>query len=393
MSHYLPPLRFTGATILRDGEMQRRSLAIAEGRITRAPLPEVNLSGYLILPGIVDLHGDAFERHIAPRPMAPFAPSIGLAATDREAAANGVTTAWLAQSWSWEGGHRGPDRAEALMDALDAYRAQMMTDLRIQIRCETHMVETGQRLLDAIRRHRIGYLVFNNHLDEAIETARTRPDRLALWAAQAGQCPDAYRARISAAAAQSGEVPRHLCRLADAFDEMGVIYGSHDDPDGETRERFSMIGARIAEFPLTRRAAAAAKAMNDPVLLGAPNVVRGGSQAGNVSALDLIAQGLCDALVSDYYYPALTHAAWRLVDSGLMDLPRAWALISERPATILRLPDRGRLDQGRRADLCVVDARTRAVEMTVAGGRLTYLAGEAAHRLASRLHRLDMAAE
>ncbi|MCO8145326.1 alpha-D-ribose 1-methylphosphonate 5-triphosphate diphosphatase [Rhodovulum tesquicola] len=394
MSHYLPPLRFTGATILRDGEMQRRSLSIADGRITRGPLPEVDLRGYLILPGIVDLHGDAFERHIAPRPMAPFAPTIGLAATDREAAANGVTTAWLAQGWSWEGGHRSPDRAEALMEALDAYRGQMLTDLRLQIRCETHMVETGQRLLDAIRRHRIGYVVFNNHVDDAAETARTRPDRLALWAAQAGQCPATYRERIAAAHEQAGEVPRHLCRLADAFDEMGVLYGSHDDPDGETRERFSMIGARIAEFPLTRRAAAAAKAMNDPVLLGAPNVVRGGSQAGNVSALDLIAQGLCDGLVSDYYYPALTHAVWRLVDSGLMDLPRAWALISERPAAILRLPDRGRLDQGRRADLCMVNARTRAVEMTVAGGRLTYLAGEAAHRLASRLHHtLGMAAE
>ncbi|GAA0284995.1 alpha-D-ribose 1-methylphosphonate 5-triphosphate diphosphatase [Rhodovulum strictum] len=393
MSHLLPPLRFTGATILRDGEMQRRSLSIAEGRITRGPLPEVDLSGYIILPGIVDLHGDAFERHIAPRPSAPFAPGIGLVATDREAAANGVTTAWLAQGWSWEGGHRGPDRAEALMAALDTYRARALTDLRLQIRCETHMVESGPRLLDAIRRHRIGYVVFNNHLDEAAEAAHTRPERLALWAAQAGQCPEAYRAGMDAALAQAGEVPRHLCRLADSFDELGVLYGSHDDPDGETRERFSMIGARIAEFPLTRRAAAAARAMNDPVLLGAPNVVRGGSQAGNVSALDLIAQGLCDALVSDYYYPALTHAVWRLVDGGLMDLPRAWALISERPAAILRLPDRGRLDTGRRADLCVVDARTRAVEMTIAGGRLSYLAGEAARRMTSRLHTLDMAAE
>ncbi|TCO73036.1 alpha-D-ribose 1-methylphosphonate 5-triphosphate diphosphatase [Rhodovulum euryhalinum] len=393
MYQILPPLRFTGAAILRDGEMQRRSLAIAEGRITRGPLPEVDLSGYLILPGIVDLHGDSFERHITPRPGAPFAHGIGLAATDREAAANGVTTAWLAQGWSWEGGHRGPDQAEALMAALDAYRPRMLTDLRLQVRCETHMVDSAQRLLDAVRRHRIGYVVFNNHLEEAAELAEIRPDGLAQWASGAGCSPGDLRSRIAAALDQAPEVPRHLCRLADAFDEMGVLYGSHDDPDGETRERFSMIGARIAEFPLTRRAAAAAKAMNDPVLLGAPNVVRGGSQSGNVSALDLVAQRLCDALVSDYYYPALAHGAWRLVDSGLMDLPRAWAMISERPAAILRLPDRGRLDFGRRADLCVVDERTRAIEMTVAGGRLTYLAGEAARRLANRLHALDMAAE
>ncbi|TCP63199.1 alpha-D-ribose 1-methylphosphonate 5-triphosphate diphosphatase [Rhodovulum bhavnagarense] len=393
MPQLLQPLRFTGAQILRDGEMQRRSLSVAEGRITKGPLPEVDLSGYLILPGIVDLHGDAFERHVSPRPGALFDLAVGLAATDREAAANGVTTAWLAQGWSWEGGHRGPDHAEAVMAALDDYRPRMLTDLRLQIRCETHMVESGARLLDAVRRHAIGYVVFNNHLDEVAELARTRPDLLHHWARQAGRSPEDYLAQVAEAQARAPEVPRHLCRLADAFDEMGVLYGSHDDPDGETRERFSMIGARIAEFPTTRRAAAAAKAMNDPVLLGAPNVLRGGSQAGNACAADLIAQGLCDALVSDYYYPALPHAAWTLVDLGLASLPRAWAMISEKPAEILRLPDRGRLDLGRRADLCVVNAETRAVEMTISGGRLTYLAGEAAHRFAHRIHSLDMAAE
>ncbi|MBN2907036.1 MAG: alpha-D-ribose 1-methylphosphonate 5-triphosphate diphosphatase [Rhodobacteraceae bacterium] len=393
MPQFLQPLRFTGATILRDGEMQKRSLAIAEGRITRGRLPEVDLTGYLILPGIIDLHGDAFERHIAPRPTAPFEMAMGLAATDRDAAANGVTTAWLAQSWSWEGGHRGPDHAEALLDALADHAPRTLTDLRVQIRCETHMVDTGPRLIAAVRRHGVNYVVFNNHLDEAAEMARTRPARLHHWAEQAGRTPQEHLALVTAARARSPEVPRHLCRLADAFDEMGVIYGSHDDPDGETRERFSMIGARIAEFPTTRRAAAAAKAMNDPVLMGAPNVVRGGSQSGGVSATQLIAQGLCDALVSDYYYPALSHAAWRLVDLGLKTLPQAWAMISETPAAILRLPDRGRLDVGRRADLCVLNARTRAVEMTIAGGRLSYLAGEAAHRFAQRIHALDMAAE
>jgi len=96
----LPPLRLTGATVLRDGEMQDRSVVIEQGRITKGPRPAVDLSGYYILPGIIDLHGDAFERHISPRPSAPFPIATGLLNTDREAAANGVTTAWLAQSWS-----------------------------------------------------------------------------------------------------------------------------------------------------------------------------------------------------------------------------------------------------------------------------------------------------
>ncbi|WP_095588980.1 alpha-D-ribose 1-methylphosphonate 5-triphosphate diphosphatase [Actibacterium ureilyticum] len=389
----LPPLRFTGAQILRDGEMQQRSLAIRDGRITKGPLPEVDLSGYLILPGIIDLHGDAFERHMAPRPTAPFDFMTGLAGTDRDAAANGITTAWLAQSWSWEGGHRGPDHAEKLLAALSLYRPQALTDLRIQIRCETHLVDSGDRLLAAIRTHGVDYVVFNNHLDDVLDHADTASPALYHWAKGAGRSIEEHIAAARAAKARQPEVPRHLCRLADAFDRLGVIYGSHDDPDGETRERYSMIGARIAEFPTARKAAAAAKAMNDPVLMGAPNLVRGRSQSGNVAAEDLVRQGLCDALVSDYYYPALTRAVWHLVDKGIAPLPRAWAMISETPAQILRLPDRGRLDIGKRADLTVINAETRLVEMTIADGRLAYLAGAAAQRMFDQNAGMKLAAE
>jgi len=393
MTAVLPALRLTGAEILRDGEMQRRSVALAEGRITRGPLPEVDLSGYLILPGIVDLHGDAFERHIAPRPSAPFPLETGLRATDRDAAANGVTTAWMAQSWSWEGGFRGPDMALRLMQALAEYRPRALTDLRIQIRCETHTPETAHRLLDAVRDHGIDYVVFNNHLDEGLALSASRPAEFAGWAMRNGLTAEELLDLIRAARARAREVPRHLCRLAEAFDALGVSYGSHDDPDGETRETFSMIGAKICEFPTSRSAAALARAVGDPVLMGAPNVVRGGSQAGNIRALDLIRDGLCDALVSDYYYPALAQAAFRLVDEDILPLPAAWAMISERPAEILRLPDRGRLDPGRRADLVVIHAETRAIEATIAGGRITHLAGEAARRFFAGETRRAIAAE
>jgi len=373
-------LRLTGATVLRDGTMQARSVAFAEGRITKGPLPAVDLTGYLVLPGIIDLHGDAFERHLAPRPSAPFPEQVALRATDREAATNGVTTAWLAQSWSWEGGRRGPEQAEALLCALDRYRPQALTDLRVQLRCETHMTDTADRLLAALRRHRVDYVVFNNHLDEAAELAETAPHELAHWARNAGRSPEDHQEAIRAARARAREVPRFLNRLAEAFDVLGVRYGSHDDPDGETRETYSMIGARICEFPTRRTAAALARAVGDPVLMGAPNVVRGGSQSGNIAAVDLLRAGLCDALVSDYYYPALIQAVFRLVDDGLMDLARAWALVSSAPASIIGLADRGVIDYGKRADLVILNEQTRAVEATICGGRLTHMSGEAAHR-------------
>lgn len=393
MHRTLPALRLTGAEVLRDGSLQPCDIGFAEGLLTDLPLPEVDLSDYLILPGIVDLHGDAFERHIAPRPSAPFPIVSGLTATDRDAAANGVTTAWMAQSWSWEGGHRGPDFARAVLQALDAYRPRMLTDLRIQIRCETHTVATAEELLDAVATHGIDYVVFNNHIDDVLAVASTRPGTFGEWAARAGRSPEAHMEVIAEARRLAREVPRYLCRLSERFDALGVTYGSHDDADGETRQRFSMIGAKICEFPTSRAAAALAHAVGDPVLMGAPNVVRGGSQAGNIAAIDLVADGVCDALVSDYHYPALSAAAFRLTDEGVRDLPGAWAMISETPARILRLADRGRIAAGLRADLAVVHRETRAIEATISAGRISHLTGGAAERFLGARDRRAIAAE
>jgi alpha-D-ribose 1-methylphosphonate 5-triphosphate diphosphatase len=393
MTKPLPQLRLTGAQILRDGAMQHRSISFADGRITRGPLPEVDMSGYLILPGIIDLHGDGFERHIAPRPTAPFPLTAGLASFDREAAAHGVTTAYLAQGWSWEGGHRGPDYAEELFAALEAYRPAALTDLRVQIRAETHLVDETARLIAAVKRFGIGYVIFNDHLEEGQHMARLAPTDFAAWARKVGKTTEEMAAVIDEATSNAKAVPRSLCTLAEAFDALGVMYGSHDDPDGDARERYSMIGARVAEFPLSRRAAAAAHAMNSPVIMGAPNVVRGKSQAGNVSAQALVIDGLCDALVSDYHVPALPLAAWALVDREVASLPAAWAMISTNPAGIMRMTDRGRLDDGLRADMVVMNAATRVIEATICGGRLTYLAGEAAQRFMVQQQSQALAAE
>jgi len=170
----LPPLRLTGATVLRDRELQDRTVAMADGRISGGPFPAIDLSGYYILPGIIDLHGDAFERHAAPRPSAPFPWETGLRATDRDAASHGVTTAWMAHSWSWEGGMRSPDHCTRFMAGLDAYRAEALTDLRVQIRCETHTVDTGEAL-GAIKEDRPGCMVIDMRLPERPTVRMTGP--------------------------------------------------------------------------------------------------------------------------------------------------------------------------------------------------------------------------
>lgn len=371
----LPPLRFTGAEILRDGRLQRRSLAVEEGRIGRGPLPEVDMSGFLLLPGIVDLRIDAVEPLAAPRPEAPETPAEALARAGRAAAGGGVTTGWLTQPWSWEGGAASPDFAERLLALHAATRAAAPGDLRIRLRAETHLTEGADRLLAAVRRHAVDLVVFSDRARRVAED----PD-----------APADLRRRAAAVLAGAASVPRHLCRLAEAFDTMGVTYGSQDDPDGETRERFSMIGAGFADSPASRPAAAAAKAMHEPVVLPAAALL-GGAPRG--SAALLVAEGLCDALATAGAAPCLAQAALALVDRGLRDLPGAWALVSSGPAAIMGLTDRGSLERGRRADIVALDRETRRVEMTIARGHLTHLGPAAAERLHRVAPALGIAAE
>lgn len=381
MPELLPPLRLTGAACLIDSSLRSEAIGLADGKITSdAGLPEVDLSGYWLLPGMVDLHGDSFEKQIYPRPRAGFPIRSALISAGREAAAHGVTTAYLAQSWSWEGGSRSPEAAERVMEAVQLHRAESLVDLRVQIRAETHLVAEVPQLIAAVERYGCGYVVFNDHSEEGVQTRRRDRETFGIWAKKAGLTGEELSSRLDIARASARGVPRALHDLAEAFDRLGIRYGSHDDPDAETREFYRILGARIAEFPLNRRAAAAARAEGDPVLMGAPNVVRGGSQAGNVSAEALIREGMCDALVSDYHLPALELAVWALVDRGALPFEAAWAMVSSTPARIIGLADRGRLEMGLRADLVVMNPETRAIEAVIAGGRLAHLSGAVAGR-------------
>jgi alpha-D-ribose 1-methylphosphonate 5-triphosphate diphosphatase len=124
-------------------------------------------------------------------------------------------------------------------------------------------------------------------------------------------------------------------------------------------------------------------------VLGAPNVMRGKSHMGWIDATEMIAEGLCTVLASDYYYPAQLNAAFRLVDSGVTSIERAWHLVADAPARAVGLADRGRIERGLRADLLLVDAavaRLPRVVGVVAAGRLVYLteAERIAHRQRER---------
>jgi alpha-D-ribose 1-methylphosphonate 5-triphosphate diphosphatase len=175
-------------------------------------------------------------------------------------------------------------------------------------------------------------------------------------------------------------VPDALRALVPKLAKLGVRMGSHDENTAEQRAWWHQLGVRCCEFPETVEAAEAARKNGDSVIMGSPNLVRGGSHKGNVSAVEVVAMGLCDALASDYHYPSMRRAAFLLADGGVCELAAAWSLVSEGPARVLGLTDRGRLEPGQRADLVVIDPNTRDICATMSGGRITYLRGEVGDR-------------
>ena len=371
-------LTLTEAQVLWPEGLAPGPLGVAEGRIVAdSPGPRVALPGCTVLPGIVDIHGDGFERHLAPRRGALRDLAEGLAATEAELAANGVTTAMLAQFWSWEGGMRGPDFARRMLDALAGYRG-LGTDLRAQLRVETHLLDDADVLVDLVAARAVAQVVFNDHLPHAALAAGKRPPRLTGQALKGGRSPEAHLALMQGLHARSPEVPAMLAAVVPRLHALGVVTGSHDDATPEDRARWHALGVRLSEFPETAEAARAARAAGDGIVLGAPNVVRGGSHAGKVSAAGMVAQGLCDALASDYHYPAPRQAALAL--AGRIGLAAAWRLVSEGPARLLGLTDRGRIAPGLRADLTVQDPGGR-VCLTLAAGRVTHASGTGAAAL------------
>ena len=374
-------LELTGAKVLGQGGLESRPLAIADGFIVDGvPGRTIDLTGYMILPGIIDVHGDGFERHLAPRRGAMKTLSEGLVAAEAELAANGITTAVLAQFVSWEGGLRGLEFADQVFRAIRKVSPDLVTDLRGQLRFETHMLDLYPTIAQRMAEWGLSYIVFNDHLPHARLAEGKLPKRMVGQALKAGRSPEAHLKLMQDLHGNSADVPSALDTLCATLAGQGIQMGSHDYTTPQGRAAWRKRGVFVAEFPETLPAAEAAAEAGDQVVLGSPNVVRGGSHNGNVSAVDLIMMGVGGALASDYHYPSPRRAAFMLADSGVISLSQAWHLVSSGPAAVLGLTDRGSLDIGKRADVLVLDTSTRRVAMTMAGGRVSYMSGEIAMR-------------
>jgi alpha-D-ribose 1-methylphosphonate 5-triphosphate diphosphatase len=368
-----------GGRALVDGAFVDADITVADGLIAGFGVGAgevIDACGALVLPGIVDIHGDAFERHVMPRPGVFFPLAMALADVDRHLVSCGVTTAFHGLTWSWEPGLRGADAARAFIAALADLRASLICDTRLHLRHETYNLDAEAEILDLIAAGRIDLLAFNDHMDDTLRTLSSRRDKLAKMVERSGLDMDGFVALARQVAERADEVTPHLERLAAAARAAGVTLMSHDDRHVEDRRAFRAMGCTIAEFPKTEEAAADAVAHGEPTVFGAPNVVRGGSHTGCASAAEMVAKGLCTVLASDYYYPALFAAPFLLAERGAATLERAWDLVSANPAAAAGLADRGRIAAGLRADLLVVAMESGAprIRATIAAGRPTRFA-------------------
>ena len=336
----------------------------------------IDASGYTILPGLIDLHGDGFEHHMAPRRGAVKDLANGLRATCSELAVNGITTAVMAQFYSWEGGMRGPDFAGEVFALLRDKRAHTPVDIVPQLRFEYLMRDDWNRAAAMIREFDIPYVVLNDHVPHEALAKGKKPPRLTGQALKAKRSPEAHLALLQQLHEAQETSLRDLPNWISQFPK--VLFASHDDATKSQRHQFSQMGVKIAEFPETEEAAIAAFELGEAVILGAPNVMRGSSHKGNVSARDLVTQNLCTALASDYHYPSLLQAALQL--STEIGFENAWPLVSSNSASVLGLNDRGRIHTGQQADFIVLNADMQ-LEATFSNGRPAYLTGEFAARL------------
>jgi alpha-D-ribose 1-methylphosphonate 5-triphosphate diphosphatase len=335
-----PSLTIVGARALIDGRFEEAVIRIEAGRIAeiagsegRPTEDRIDGSGRLLLPGIIDLHGDAFERSLMPRPGVRFPTALALDEADRVMAGFGITTALHGVTYSWEPGLRGRETFLALAGALRSLRGRLRCDTHLHLRFEVHNHDGLADVAPLIADGTIGVVAFNDHLADIADDL-ANPEKASRYPGRTGLTTEGFRALLRRVGERAPELDATVAALAGMAAAAGVPMLSHDDADLETRACYRALGAHIAEFPLARAVAADARAQGEPVVMG----------------------GLCSILTSDYYYPAPLHAVFRLAGEGALPLERAWDLVAANPADALGFADRGRIEAGRRADLLLVDA-------------------------------------
>ncbi|MGA0617646.1 alpha-D-ribose 1-methylphosphonate 5-triphosphate diphosphatase [Paracoccus sp. KR1-242] len=339
-----------GSVVIEDGMI----VGIRPGE--DVPPGALDMAGDFLAPGMVELHTDNLERHMRPRPGVDWPHASAIIAHDAELAGCGITTVFDAMRVG-SVVSEGPDEdyekyARELAHELialrrdGALRISHLLHLRAEVCSETLIAELDEFGPE----DRVGIISLMDHTPgqrqfrDISKLAQYVQGRYKLSDAEF----DEHVARMKALRDRYGDA--HEAAAVEVAHRLGAVLASHDDTTAEHVLRSAGHGVRLAEFPTTPEAAAACHAQGIMVMMGAPNLIRGGSHSGNVSAADLARAGHLDILSSDYVPSGLIGGA--MVLAGIWDdLPRAIATVTANPAQAAGLPDRGRIEAGLRADL------------------------------------------
>jgi len=347
--------------VLADRVIEQGWVAMAGGRIAgfgegKAPAGSEDAAGDLVMPGLIELHTDHLEAHYVPRPKVFWDATAAVVSYDGQLATCGITTVLDSlRVWREDGAEDVDGRAGVLAAAItEAREADLLrADHFLHLRCEIPMPDVVEEAKELVGRPDVRLMSLMDHTPGQ----RQFRDEVKLrdyYRGKGGGMTDAeldvlFARRFAYQKAYAETNMRAIVALAH---EHGIPLASHDDTTGENVADAVRDRVAVAEFPTTKEAARGLHEAGIDILMGAPNVVRGGSHSGNIAAIDLAREGLLDILSSDYIPSSLLMAALQLPrDVPSIDLASAVRTVTKTPAEAVGLDDRGEIAVGKRADL------------------------------------------
>ncbi|MGG7752134.1 alpha-D-ribose 1-methylphosphonate 5-triphosphate diphosphatase [Klebsiella aerogenes] len=350
------------------------SLEVQEGRIYAFAESQSRLPGALdgeggwLLPGLIELHTDNLDKFFTPRPKVDWPAHSAMSSHDALMVASGITT--VLDAVAIGDVRDGGDRLENLEKMINAVEETQKRGLnraehRLHLRCELPHHTTLPLFEKLVDREPVTLVSLMDHSPGQRQFANREKYREYYQGKYqlSGEQMQRFEEEQMALAAAWSQPNRQA--IAAMCQERQIALASHDDATHEHVAESHLLGSVIAEFPTTLAAAQASRQHGMNVLMGAPNIVRGGSHSGNVAAHQLAASGLLDILSSDYYPASLLDAAFRIADSddNAFTLAQAVRLVSKHPAQALGLHDRGVIAEGKRADLVLAHRRGEHVHI------------------------------